>query len=305
MILVLAMAETIPLRAGDFDLSVAAVMVASASLIGVLTTQDHMALLPAVVLALIGSMAFGAINAAVVVGFGIDAFIATLGSMTWLGGVTEWFTHGNVLSGLPPSLVNFSDDTWFGISRDVFYGWILVLILWYVYEYTPFGRRLLFTGGNREAARLTGIRVKRMRSMAFILSALIAGMAGIILAGSVGAVDPTSAGSYLLQPFAAAFLGTTVIQFGRFNAFGTLIGLYLLAVGVSGLNLLGAQTWVSDVFNGATLVIAVIVATAMRRGAAASRLTPGRQSAAKPGETPPATDAGSGSPPDPPGPSTS
>ena len=76
-------------------------MVASASLIGVLTTQDHMALLPAVVLALIGSMAFGAINAAVVVGFGIDAFIATLGSMTWLGGVTEWFTHGNVLSGLP------------------------------------------------------------------------------------------------------------------------------------------------------------------------------------------------------------
>jgi ribose transport system permease protein len=299
VILILAMAETIPLRAGDFDLSVAAVMVASASLIGVLTTQHHMAVIPAIMIALAGSAVFGAINAIVVVGFGIDAFIATLGSMTWLGGVTAAFTHGNVLSGLPPSLVNFSNDTWFGISRDVFYGWALVLILWYVYEYTPFGRRLLFTGGNRDAARLTGIRVKRMRSYSFILSAMIAGGAGVILAGSVGAVDPTSAGSYLLQPFAAAFLGTTVIQFGRFNAIGTLVGLYLLAAGVSGLNLLGAQTWVSDVFNGGTLVIAVIVATQMRRGALTGRLRAGRAVVNEPAPTaePPSPNGAPGAPP--------
>ena len=298
VILILAMAETIPLRAGDFDLSVAAVMVAAASLIGVLTTQHHMAVGPAVIITLIACMGFGAINALVVVGFGIDAFIATLGSMTWLGGVTEAFTHGNVISGLPQSLISFSTNPWFGISRDVFYGWILVLFLWYVFEFTPFGRRLLFTGGNREAARLTGIRVKRMRSMSFVLSALVAGFAGVILAGSVGAVDPTSAGSYLLQPFAAAFLGTTVIQFGRFNAIGTLIGLYLLAAGVSGLNLLGAQTWVSDVFNGVTLVIAVIVATAMRRGVLAGRLRVGRWRAA---ETPPDDGGLPGAPPPAPG----
>jgi ribose transport system permease protein len=307
VILILAMAETIPLRAGDFDLSVAAVMVASASLIGVLTTQHHMAVIPAVLIALVGSVAFGAVNAIVVVGFGIDAFIATLGSMTWLGGVTAAFTHGNVISSLPQSLVNFSDSTWFGISRDVFYGWALVLILWYVYEYTPFGRRLLFTGGNRDAARLTGIRVKRMRSMSFILSALIAGMAGVILAGSVGAVDPTSAGSYLLQPFAAAFLGTTVIQFGRFNAIGTLVGLYLLAAGVSGLNLLGAQTWVSDVFNGGTLVIAVVFATQMRRGALSGKLRVGREVVGEPPtsvDAPPSGDLPPTSDPPPAGPAS-
>jgi ribose transport system permease protein len=98
-----------------------------------------------------------------------------------------------------------------------------------------------------------------------------------VLAGSVGAVDPNASGAYLLQPFAAAFLGTTVIQFGRFNAFGTAIGLYLLAAGVSGLQLLGAESWVNDVFNGVTLVLAVIIATLMRRGAMSGRLDVRRQ----------------------------
>jgi ribose transport system permease protein len=155
------------------------------------------------------------------------------------------------------------------------------VILWYVYEWTPFGRRLLFTGGNRDASRLTGIHVKRIRASAFILSAVISALAGVVLAGSVGAVDPGSAGAYLLQPFAAAFLGTTVIQFGRFNAWGTVIGLYLLAAGVSGLQLLGASSWVSDVFNGVTLVLAVIFATTMRRGAIAGRLRVGRRRVAE------------------------
>jgi ribose transport system permease protein len=292
VILFLAMAETVPLRAGDFDLSVAAVMVGSASLIGVLTTQDHMALVPAVLLALLGGVTIGAINAFIVVGLGVDAFIATLGTMTWLTGVTTAFTGGNVISLLPQSLISLSNNQWFGLNHDVFFGWALVLILWYVYEWTPFGRRLLFTGGNREASRLTGIRVKRIRASAFILAGLISALAGVILAGSVGAVDPGSAGAYLLQPFAAAFLGTTVIQFGRFNAIGTVIGLYLLAVGVSGLQLLGAQSWVSDVFNGVTLVIAVVIATMMRRGALSGLLQVGRRRLVEtppPPETPPAT----------------
>jgi ribose transport system permease protein len=277
VILILALAETIPLRAGDFDLSVAAVMIGSASLVGFLTTEHGWAVLPAAALAIALAVVIGMINAAVVVGLGIDAFIATLGTMTWLQGLTIWFTKGNVLSGLPQSLRDFSNSELLGLPLAVFYGWALVLILWYFYEFTPWGRRLLFTGGNREAARLSGMRVKRIRMSAFILSATISAFAGIVIVGTVGAVDPNSSGAYLLQPFAAAFLGTTVIQFGRFNAFGTVIGLYLLAAGVSGLQLLGAQSWVNDVFNGVTLVVAVAIATLMRRGALAGKLNVGRR----------------------------
>ena len=281
VILILALAETIPLRGGDFDLSVAAVMVSAASLVGVLTTQEGMSVLPAVLIAMAGAVLVGMINAAVVVGLGIDAFIATLGTMTWLTGVTIAFTSGNVISGLPDSLRTFSNEKLLGLPLAVYYGWALVLVLWYVYEYTPWGRRLLFSGGNREAARLSGIRVRRIRVSAFVLSAALSAFAGVVLVGTVGAVDPNSSGAYLLQPFAAAFLGTTVIQFGRFNAFGTVIGLYLLAAGVSGLQLLGAESWVNDVFNGVTLVVAVAIATLMRRGAMAGKLAVARQRVAE------------------------
>jgi ribose transport system permease protein len=184
-----------------------------------------------------------------------------------------------VIVGLPASLQSISNNTLLTLPLRVWYGWVLALVLWYVYQFTPFGRRLLFVGGNPSSARLTGIQVRRVKATSFILSALISAAAGIFLAGSLSAVDPTTSGDYLLQPYAAAFLGTTVLQFGRFNSLGTVIGLYLLAAGVSGLELLGVQTWVNDVFNGATLIIAVVAATLMRRGILnlAAYRTAGRQ----------------------------
>jgi ribose transport system permease protein len=265
-ILMLALAVTLPLRAGDFDLSVGMVMIGTASVIGVLTTQQGWALGPAVAVALVLAMGIGLLNAALIVGLGIDAFIVTLGTMTWLAGVITAFTGGDVITGIPAALGDLANTEVLGsIPSRVFIGWGLALLLWYVYEYTRFGRRLLFTGGNRDAARLSGIKVGRIRTAAFVSAALISACAGILLAGALGAVDPTSGHAYLLQPYAAAFLGTTVIQFRRFNAIGTVVGVYLLAVGVSGLQLLGVEAWVSDVFNGAVLVIAVALATLMRR----------------------------------------
>lgn len=267
-IMMLALAVTLPLRAGDFDLSVSSVMIASASTVALLTTQEHFSVLPAVLVAVALAAAIGLINAAFVVGLGIDAFIVTLGTMTWLGGVTIAVTGGQGITGVPHVLGTIANTNLVGtIPTRVFYGWALAIILWYVYELTPFGRRLLFVGGNREAAHLSRLRVGRIRTVAFVASSVIAALAGVLLVGALGAVDPTSAGAYLLQPYAAAFLGTTVIQFRRFNVLGTVVGVYLLAVGVSGLQLLGVASWVSEVFNGLVLVAAVAIATMLRRTA--------------------------------------
>ena len=90
-------------------------------------------------------------------------------------------------------------------------------------------------------------------------------MAGILFAGSIGAVDPSVGHAYLLPPYAAAFLGSTTIQIGRFNAVGTVIGLYLLAIGVSGLQLMGSAGWVTDFFHGAALILAVAFAKLIRQ----------------------------------------
>jgi ribose transport system permease protein len=264
--LILALAVTLPLRAGEFDLSISAVAVGAATVVATLTAQHGWAVGPAIVVALACGVIVGVVNAVVVVGIGVNAFIATLGSMTLVAGLALAISHGGqVIVGLPTSLQKISTTSLLTLPLSVWYGWLLALVLWYVYQFTPFGRRLLFVGGNPASARLTGIRVRRVKAGAFILSGLISAAAGVILAGSLTAVDPTTYGDYLLQPYAAAFLGTVVLQIGRFNSLGTVIGLYLLAAGVSGLELLGVQTWVNLVFNGGTLILAVVAATLMRR----------------------------------------
>ena len=267
IVLLLALAVTLPLRAGEFDLSIGAVAVTAATMVGVLTTNHHVPLGLAIAAAIGIGIVVGLVNAFVVVGIGINAFIATLGSMTLVSGIGYAISSdGQVIGSVPQGLVNLSSDEFLSLPVRVWMGWGLALVLWYVYEFTAYGRRLLFVGGNPAAARLTGIRVSREKASAFVLSATLSAATGVLLAGSLGSVDPTTAGDYLLQPYAAAFLGTTVLQFGRFNSLGTVIGLYLLAAGVSGLELLGVQTWVNDVFNGATLILAVAAATLMRRG---------------------------------------
>lgn len=264
VILVLALAVTLPLRAGDFDLSISAVMAMAASLVAVLAAKHHASVSVAVTVALGAGLLIGLVNALLVVVIKLDAFIATLGTMTAIFGLTSLLTSGEVIAGIPGSLSRFANAPVLGVPAAVWYGWALAAIAWYVYEKTPAGRYLLFTGGNREAARLAGIRVDLTRAGAFVGAALVSAFAGILLSGALGAVDPNVGGAYLLPPYAAAFLGSTTIQVGRFNAVGTVVGLYLLAVGVSGLQLLGAAGWVSDVFNGVALVVAVAFAKLVR-----------------------------------------
>src|SRR5690606_22065045 len=117
--------------------------------------------------------------------------------------------------------------------------------LWYAYERTPLGRYMLFIGGNRSASELAGINVDRIRIGSFIASGLIAALIGVFLVGNLGAIDPSIGSQYLLAPFAAVFLGATAITVGRFNSFGTVVALYLLAVGFTGLQLMGAPSWVN------------------------------------------------------------
>jgi ribose transport system permease protein len=237
LLLALTMAVSFPLRAGDFDLSMASNMVlsgaASIQLLNNFHVNEGLAFFAGILIGLL----IGVINGVLVVGMRMDAFVITLATQTIAGALAFGITGSNVVS--------------------VWYTWILAAIVWYVFEFTPYGRRLLFCGGNRASARLAGVRVNAVRASAFAICGLIAGFAGVLMAGTFGAVDPTSAGQFLLQPYAAVFLGTTAIQLGRVNVLGSVIGLYLLAVGVTGLELLGVSSWVGDLFNGVALLLAL------------------------------------------------
>ena len=262
VLLLLALAETIPLRSGDFDLSVAGVMSVSGAVVGELLL--HGVPLPLCILAAlaIGGV-IGTINAVLIVRLGMNAFVTTLGGLTALEGAAYGITNNQVITGFPTSLLHLTQTTVGGLYVSTIFGWLVVLVLFYVFELTPVGRQLLFVGGNRDAARLAGVPVNRVRGGAFVVSALISAMTGVVLVGVIGSFDPSSTSQYLLQPFAAAFLGAGTIYIGRFNSVGTMIGLYLLIVGVTGLELLGAATWVANVFNGIALVVAIAAARAV------------------------------------------
>ncbi len=154
-------------------------------------------------------------------------------------------------------------------GQPVGFWWGLVLMLGFAYllAVTPLGRNMRFVGANREVSRLAGVRVNRIRFGAFVSAGVIAGVGGVLAAAAVGGFDPTTSQSYLLPMFAATFLGTAILQPGRFNPLGTLLAVYFLATGILGLNLLGYTGWVTSVFYGGVLVVAVTISSLLHRRA--------------------------------------
>lgn len=279
VILVVTLALLVPLVAGDYDLSVAATLTLSAMTIAILNTQHHINIYLCVVIALAIGAGVGFINGAIVVLIGIDPFIATLGTQTFITGVVYWISGSTTISGVSQNLITpVVVDRWpgfFPIPLMFWYGVALTAILWFVLEFTPLGRRLLFVGRGRSVSRLSGLRVGRIRWGALVTSGFLAAGAGILYVGQSGGADPSSGLQFLLPAFAAAFLGSTSIQPGRFNPIGALIAVYFLISGITGLQLLGAQSYVQFLFYGGALVLAVALSQIARRREAAAAGGPG------------------------------
>ncbi|MEM8842084.1 MAG: ABC transporter permease [Pseudomonadota bacterium] len=266
MILVLTLALLVPLTTGDFDLSVASTMGLSSMLIAVLSVQMGWSLGGALVFAVLTGAAIGAINAFFILWFGIHSLIVTLGTGYFVNGVILWVSNSGTIAGISMDLVYAVILTRFlGIPLSFWYAVILAVGIWYVFQHTALGRRLLFTGRGREVARLSGVNVARMRAGALIASGAIAGFAGVIYTGMRGASDPTSALAFLLPAFAAAFLGSTAIYPGRFNAPGAFVAVFFLSTGILGLNFLGADSFVQNLFYGGGLVVAVSISQLIRK----------------------------------------
>jgi ribose transport system permease protein len=264
-LLLLALGLTLPLIAGDFDLSVGATMGFAGTLVGAVSGSWHVDSAVAIALTLGACILIGLTNAFAIVVLKINAFIATLATSTILSGLTLLVSAGGIITTIPKALTSFGQSRipGLGIEPTAVVAFGLTAVLWYVYEHTPLGRRLYFVGEGREAARLTGLPVNLLRGSTFVGAALISGVAGCLLAGELGGLDPSIGPTFLLPAYAAAFLGATMIRPGRFNALGTLIGLYALVVGVTGLELAGVQSWIEQVFDGTVLIVAVAFARAV------------------------------------------
>lgn len=266
----LALAVVLPLAAGEFDLSVGAVLGFTAIVAAKVSIAGAPVVVAVLAAVLVGAL-IGLVNAVLIVRVGVSAFIATLGMATVLSGGNLWLTDGSVLyQGIGEGLTTLARTRLLGLPMIFFYLLVVGALLWVLMERTPFGRYLTATGLGRGSARLAGVPTNYYLGAAFVLSGAIAGLAGVLQTGTVGSASPSTGPDFLLPAYAAAFLGATTIKRGRFNVGGTFVGVLVLAVGVSGLNLLGAPFWVAPVFNGAALLLAVsfaaIVAGRGKRG---------------------------------------
>jgi ribose transport system permease protein len=260
--MLVALAVTVPLIGKEFDLSVGSITSLSAVVAAAGMTRFGLGVVVAVVVALAVGAAVGLVNGLLVARVGINSLVATLGTSSIIVGVLSWYTEGrNVLGRLPAGFI--SVGRW---PRPILLLTTVAIALWLLLEQTAFGRRVHAVGSNREAARLVGIDVASRITATFVLSGLLAGLAGVVSVARNSGGSPTAGPALLLPALAAAFLGATGFR-GGFNVWGTVVGVLLVAFTVSGFTLAGIDPWVKDVINGVLLLVAVATMAAIgRRG---------------------------------------
>jgi ribose transport system permease protein len=261
-----ALAVMIPMTANQFDLSVAGVLGISQILAIGLQTQQGLPWWVACLLILMLGAFVGLVNGILVARVRINSFIATLGTGSILLGILQWYTEGRQVVGtLDPSFIALAGRVG-PVPYALIYVIVIGIILWVVFEYLPFGRRLYVLGENPRAAELNGISATRYVTYAFIIGGIVAAFAGLVLQAQLRVGQSTVGQEFLLPAFTGALLGATAIKPGRTNVWGTLIAVAVLAVTVAGLNQLGAPFFVEPLFNGFMLIVAVgLSVTAARR----------------------------------------
>jgi ribose transport system permease protein len=261
---ILALAVILPLAVGEFDLSVGANL-GICAIFGIILAGQDLPLVLVIVLPILLGTLIGAVNAFMNIVVGVNAFISTLGMATILGGLNLLLTNSTLITHGSKVFTSLAGTKVLGLQTVLVFFAAVAIGLWYVLEKTPFGRYLRATGMGRDAAQLSGVRTNRYLAAAFIGAGFLGGLAGMLLASRSGSATPNLGPEFLLPAYAAAFLGATAIRAGYFNVWGTVIGVYLLAVGANGLVILGAQTWVINIFNGVALLVAVSAATLVQR----------------------------------------
>lgn len=269
-----ALALLVPFVCGQFDLSVGAVAQLSAVCAVLMQSNGYLGTIPAVIFAVIMGAVIGFVNGFVVVKLRVNSFIATLGMTSVLAAALLYVTGGTEVKPLSSSTFStLTQHTIFGFQQVLLFLLVVAVILWWVLERTPAGRFLHASGANPEAARLTGIRVDRWSWLSLVVSGSLSAFAGTLYVSLTG--PSVDFGNGLLLPaFAAVFLGSTQLKPGRMNVWGTLIAIFVLAVGVQGLQLVTGILWVAPLFDGLALIAAVALAVSRER-----RITRGDASA--------------------------
>jgi ribose transport system permease protein len=251
---------------GEFDLSIGyAASFAGVLVVGFMALQG----LPetvAILLMLLVGMTIGTANGVLVTKVRINAVIATLGVGTILVGLSFAYSPFPIVVGIPPAYSDLAlARPILGIPNSIIVMVVVLAILWVILNKTNLGYKMQAVGGNIEAARLSGVNVDRVKIFAFATAGTCAALTGILLSSLLGSGTSAAADGYLLDAFAAVFLGSATLRDGEFHILGTFVGVLIIAIGFNGLSIFGAPSWAQQVFNGGILIFAVGLSTLSRR----------------------------------------
>jgi ribose transport system permease protein len=266
---IVAMGLTFVLAAGDFDLSVGYVTSFGGVLVAGFIQKNGLPIPVAIVMVLVAGGIIGLANGLIVTRVGVNALITTLGVGTIIVGLNYAYTGGSpVVINNPTRFIELTFNKLFGVPYPVYVMFGLAIVLWIVLNRTTLGQSIQAVGGNREAARLSGIRVDRVRVAAFVIAGVCACASGVLLTSLTGSGAVDGGDSYLLSAFAASFFGSAVLRNGQFHIVGTLLGVLTVSVAFNAIALLGLNTYYEYLFQGSLLILAVGVGTIARRRAA-------------------------------------
>ena len=257
---VISFGMTLTILLGGIDLSVGSVLAVSSVLTALLMKGGHGAVVAATI-GLVAGALMGSLNGVVIAKGKVAPFIATLGTMTLLRGIALVLSKGSPIS-------NFGNDFFslLGggylihlIPLPVIWMLIIFALFWFLLAKTVFGRHVYATGGNSEAARLSGVKTDRVQILVYTISGAMAAVAGVILTSRLDSAQPTAGAGYELDAITAVVLGGTSLSGGRGWIFGTLVGALLIGVLNNGLNLIGVSAFYQQVAKGAVILIAVLL----------------------------------------------
>lgn len=254
---IIAMGMTFVILTGGIDLSVGSILAISGAVSAMVMKVTGNIML-AILSGLAVGMVIGAINGLIIARGKLQAFIATLATMTIFRGVTYVFTNGIPISGLDDSFMVIGNEKVLEIPLPIIIMGVIFLITLYILSETRFGRYIYAIGGNEDSARLSGINTRRVKSMVYVLSGITAAFSGIIVTSRIGSAGATAGTGYELDAIAAVVIGGTSLSGGEGSVSGTIIGALIIGILNNGLNLMNVNPFYQSIVRGSVILVAVL-----------------------------------------------
>jgi ribose transport system permease protein len=253
---VIAIGMTFVIIGGGFDLSVGSTVALAGCIAAMVMVR--LGLVTGIVAGIAAGIAVGLANGLIIARLRVNPFITTLGTMVLVRGVVYLITGGAPVGdqGLPPAFIAFGSARFLGIHYLVWVPALLLVVLSWLMQATPYGRRVYATGGNRDAAYLSGVPVERIIASTYVWCGGLAGLAGVMLAARLQSGQPTAGEFYELTAIAAVILGGASLHGGEGTLYKSIIGVLIMVVLGNSLNLLNVDSYWQRVAIGAVIIAA-------------------------------------------------